>query len=490
MPSCKIVIRDEVNIKIEGLAVEVRRKISNKLKFELPYARHMPQYKLGRWDGTTTFFGLGGNGYLNHLDVILAVIEECGVDVAEIDDQRQTHNFQFQKITDQYWADQGKTWPEGHPKAGEPIVLRDYQLDAINNFMENLQGLQELATGAGKTIITATLSALCEPYGRTLVIVPNKGLVVQTEEDYLNVGLDAGVYFGDRKDLNKTHTICTWQSLNILDKKSKDVTDEEILTLAELLDGVVCVIVDEVHMAKADVLKNLLSQNLANAPIRWGLTGTVPKEDINFHSILATLGPVVNRISAHTLQERGVLSQCHVNILQMIDVKEFRSYQEELKYLVSDKDRMDYISKVCSSIKESGNTLILVDRLDAGRHLAASIPDSIFISGEVKLAERKEEYDEIKTSTNKVIVATYGVAAVGLNIPRIFNLVLLEPGKSFVRVIQSIGRGIRKAEDKDFVQIWDVTSTAKYAKRHLTERKKFYKEAKYPFTIEKVTWEK
>ena len=489
MSSCKIVIRDEVNIKIEGLPVEIRRKISNALKFELPYARHMPQYKLGRWDGTTTFFGLGGNGYLNHLDVILPILEECGVDIDNIEDLRQPHKLEFEKITENYWADKGKVWPVGHAIAGQPIVLRDYQLDAINNFMEHPQGLQELATGAGKTIITATLSALCEPYGRTLVIVPNKGLVVQTEEDYVNVGLDAGVYFGDRKDLGKTHTICTWQSLNILDKKSKGVTDDEILTLAELLEGVVCVIVDEVHMAKADVLKNLLSQNLANAPIRWGLTGTVPKEQINFHSILATLGPVVNRISAHALQEKGVLSQCHVNIVQMLDVKEFRTYQEELKYLVTDTDRIGYIANLCNSIKDSGNTLILVDRLDAGRQIVESIPGSVFISGEVKLTERKEHYDEIKDSANKVIVATYGVAAVGLNIPRIFNLVLLEPGKSFVRVIQSIGRGIRKAEDKDFVQIWDITSTCKYAKRHLTERKKFYKEARYPFTIEKVSWE-
>jgi superfamily II DNA or RNA helicase len=85
-------------------------------------------------------------------------------------------------------------------------------------------------------------------------------------------------------------------------------------------------------------------------------------------------------------------------------------------------------------------------------------------------------------------VATYGVAAVGINIPRIFNLVLLEPGKSFVRVIQSIGRGIRKADDKDFVQIWDFTSSAKFAKRHLTTRKKYYQEAKYPYKIEKVEY--
>lgn len=489
MPSCKLIIRDEVNIKFEGLPVEVRRKISNSLKFELPYARHMPQYKLGRWDGTTTFFGLGGNGYLNHLDVILAIIDECGIDVSEIEDLRQSHDFKFQKITESYWADQGKVWPKGHPMQGQPIILRDYQLDAINGFMDSPQGLQELATGAGKTIITATLSALCEPYGRTLVIVPNKSLVVQTEEDYVNVGLDVGVYFGDRKDLNKTHTICTWQSLNILDKKSKDVTYEEVLTLAELLEGVTCVIVDEVHMAKADVLKNLLSQNLANAPIRWGLTGTIPKEDINFQSILATLGPVVNRIAAHQLQERGVLSQCHVNIVQLFDPQVFRTYQEELKYLVTNKDRVEYIAKLCGAITESGNTLILVDRIECGKHLEELLPNSVFINGGVKLDDRKEHYNEVREVNDKIIIATYGVAAVGLNIPRIFNLVLLEPGKSFVRVIQSIGRGIRKAEDKDFVQIWDITSTCKYAKRHLTERKKFYKEAKYPFTIEKVEWQ-
>jgi superfamily II DNA or RNA helicase len=104
------------------------------------------------------------------------------------------------------------------------------------------------------------------------------------------------------------------------------------------------------------------------------------------------------------------------------------------------------------------------------------------------MVDRKEEYDEIATSTNKIIVATYGVAAVGINIPRIFNLVLIEPGKSFVRVIQSIGRGIRKAEDKDFVQIWDITSSCKFAKRHLTQRKTFYKEANYPFDVEKLTY--
>jgi superfamily II DNA or RNA helicase len=214
----------------------------------------------------------------------------------------------------------------------------------------------------------------------------------------------------------------------------------------------------------------------------------VPKEAFEYESIFASIGPVIGGIKAHELQEKGVLSNCHVNIAQLIDLPEFKTYAEELKYLVTDDDRMAYISKMIKGIADNGNTLVLVNRIDTGKFIVNELADSVFISGEVKTKDRKEEYDDVKTSTNKIIVATYGVAAVGINIPRIFNLVLLEPGKSFVRVIQSIGRGIRKADDKDFVQIWDITSTSKYAKRHLTARKKFYKEAKYPFTLDKIDW--
>ena len=484
MASCKLIIEDEVNIKLEGVTVDVRRKLSNALKFEVPYARYMPQYKLGRWDGKVGFFGLGGSGYVNHLDVINDVLHKQGYEIVDIEDRRHPVDLNFTTIEEDFWGD--KTWPKGHPAEGETIRLRDYQVEVINNFLKNPQSLQEVATGAGKTIITATLSKLTETNGRSLVIVPNKSLVTQTEDDYINCGLDVGVYFGDRKELGKTHTICTWQSLNILDKRHK--YGDDVLSLAEFLEGVSTVIVDEVHQAKAEVLKNLLTRNLKNAPIRWGLTGTIPKEKFEFEAIHAAIGPVIGQISAKELQDKGVLSECHVNIVQLIDTPVHKNYQEELKYLVTNDNRIQYLGKLINKIKDSGNTLILVDRISAGEKLTKLIDGSSFVKGDVKLKDRKEAYDEINEGTNHVVIATYGVAAVGINIPRIFNLVLIEPGKSFVRVIQSIGRGVRKAKDKDFVQIWDLTSTCKFAKRHLTQRKKFYKEAQYPFTIEKVEW--
>jgi superfamily II DNA or RNA helicase len=480
---CKIIIKDEVNVKIENLDLDTRKSLVKKFKYFDQKARYLPAYKLGRWDGCTSFFGLGGGTYMSILPEVIEELIRQGYD-PELEDLRNSTPLNFAEISEDFWGDQ--TWPEGHRFAGDKIRLRDDQVEVVNKFLENPQCIQEIATGFGKTITTATLAKIVEKYGRSIIIVPNKSLVEQTEEDFINCRLDVGVYYGDRKELGKTHTICTWQSLNILDKKSQD--NDELLTLAEFLDGVQTVMVDEVHMAKADVLKRLLTQNMSNAPIRWGLTGTVPKEDIEFQNIRAALGDVVHRVSAHELQEKGVLSNCHVNVIQTAEWKEFGSYPEELKFLVTDTDRMTWVSKLVQGIAESGNTLVLVDRIESGKFIVNEIPDSVFISGEVKTKDRKEEYDEVKTADKKIIVATYGVAAVGINIPRIFNLVLLESGKSFTRVIQSIGRGIRKADDKDFVQIWDLTASTKYAKKHLTERKRFYKEAKYPFTIEKVKY--
>ena len=485
MRTATLIIRDEVNVKIEGLELDARRALVNKFKYDIPYARYLPAVRLGRWDGKASFFQLGGSTYVNLLPEIIPILEQYNYDI-ELDDQRDyTTTFEFDQIREDSFAD--KTWPKGHPNAGDPVMLRDYQVEIVNNFLKNPQCLQEVATGAGKTLMTAALSRSVEGYGRSIVIVPNKTLVTQTEKDYVNLGLDVGVYFGDRKEYGRTHTICTWQSLNNMMKNTKSGAAE--VTIQDFIEGVVCVMVDEVHMAKADALKTLLTSIMARVPIRWGLTGTVPKEDFEFQSIHVSLGPVVSRLAAAELQDRGVLAQCHVNIVQLVDHVEYSNYQSELKYLLEESGRLDTMAKVIQQVNETGNTLVLVDRTECGRQLVQRLGDkSVFVSGATKTKDRQDEYDEVADATGKIIVATYGVAAVGINIPRIFNLVLVEPGKSFVRVIQSIGRGIRKAEDKDHVQIWDITSTCKFAKRHLTKRKQFYKEARYPFTQEKLEW--
>ena len=477
-------IKDEVNLKIDGLELDARRALMQKFEFEVPGARYMPSVKLGRWNGKVSYCSLAGSTFINLLEDIIPILEELNYTI-ELEDMREYQTqFDFTEIQQDTFKE--VLWPKGHVCEGQSIELRDYQVEVINEFLKNPQSIQEVATGAGKTIMTAALSKSVEDYGRSIVIVPNKSLVSQTEEDYINMGLDVGVYFGDRKEYFKQHTICTWQSLNILLKNTK--RGEALCTIDEFIEGVVCVIVDEVHMAKADALKALLTGVMSHVPIRWGLTGTVPKARYENIALQVSLGPVINKLSAKELQDQGVLAKCHVNIVQLQDEQEFGDYQSELKHLLSDEKRLDKMASLIDTISLSGNTLVLVDRINAGHALVERLDDAVFVSGGMKVVDRKEEYDDVAVSDNKIIVATYGVASTGINIPRIFNLVLLEPGKSFVRVIQSIGRGIRKAEDKDFVQIWDITSSCRFAKRHLTARKAFYRDANYPFVVEKLKY--
>lgn len=491
MNNCKLIIKDEINIRIEGLPVEIRRKLVNAFKFIDPTAKYTAAAKLGRWDGSINFFGIAGDGYLYHIPKIIDILEKNNFEITELVDLRNSHEIQFPEITTDFWGD--TCWPKGHPHEGKPIRIREDQVEAINLFLKNPQSIQQLTTGFGKTISCATMVKVCEPHGRTLTIVPSKSLVEQTEEDYINCGLDVGVYFSNRKDLNKTHTICTWQSLNVLDKKTKTFLEQqEVLTLEKFLNNINTVIVDECHSCKGSVLKNLLTKKLNNCPIRWGMTGTIPKEDFNSNTLYTSIGPVINKVLASDLQEKGILSTCHVHIKQLIDIEQFKDYHEENNFLVTNKQRVQYIANMVKEISNNGNTLILVNRIETGKLLQQNLKelgiDAAFVKGSVKSSDRREEYDAFETENSKILIATYGVAAVGINIISLYNLVLIEPGKSFIKVIQSIGRGLRKGFDKDHVDIYDITSTCKYSKRHLTERKAYYKEAQYPFTIKKIDW--
>ncbi len=481
---CILRIKDQVNVRFEGLDPTVRKELVTKLSFMNPKARHMPSFKLGRWNGKVPFATIGGGTFHNLLDQALPIVFDAGYEV-DIEDERPIYNFKFPEVDKNFFAD--KTWPEGHPIAGQPIILNDHQVRAINTYLEpnilgNRHSLQAISTSAGKTIITAALSQIAEPYGRTLVIVPGKDLVTQTLEDYVNVGLDTGIYFSDFKQTDNQHIISTWQSLTAMAK-------DEHENFIKITTGVVAIIVDEAHTLTGKNLKEMMCGDLAHVPLRWALTGTIPKEPHEFNALLVAVGPKTGEIRADELQDKGILSNCNIDIMQLEDTVEFKLYDDELSYLTTDNQRVEWMAEEIRKIGETGNTLVLVSRIPLGEQLG-EILDAPVINGGVKSKKRKEEYKSINTVDNKIIVATFGVASTGINIPRIFNLVLIEPGKSFVRVIQSIGRGLRKASDKDHVNIYDMCSSAKFSKRHLTKRKEFYSEAGYPHKVRKIKYRK
>lgn len=484
MTKCILRIIDEVNVKFEGLPPEIRRKLIKAVEYYVPGAQYSPQVKLGRWSGKISYFDQAGRTYLNLLDRLLPILQKEGYE-CEVIDERDSFEFKFDEINVNSYSH--IAWPEGHQKTGEPIILRDHQVTMINNFLNNPQGIHVASTGSGKSISSAILSHKCEPYGRTIVIVPSKDLVTQTEEYYVNLGLDVGAYYGDRKDIGKTHTICTWQSLEMMHKKSKDPDCE--ITITDFLEGVVCVMSDECHRSAAACLQKLLSGPFAKTPIRWGLTGTMPEEDIHRTALISCLGVVIGRIEAFDLQEKGILANLHVSVWQLKDLgAAFDNYQSELKWLTTNKKRIEFLANKITAISLTGNTLVLVDRIQTGEMLQLLIPNSVFIEGSMKSKDRKAEYNEIANVDGRILIGTYGCVSTGIDVVRIFNLFLFEAGKSFTRTIQSIGRGLRVADDKDFVNVYDICSNCKFSKKHLTARKKHYTESQYPYTIEKIDY--
>jgi hypothetical protein len=189
MKQATLIIHDEVNIKIEGLDVNCRKKLVNTFKYDIPHARYLPAVRLGRWDGKAAFFQLGGSTYLNLLPEIIPILEEYDYDV-ELDDRREYQTtFSFATFTEATFKH--KVWPKGHPAAGQPILLRDYQVEIVNNFLSNPQCIQEIATGAGKCLSGETEIVIgidqATPFGKFLINKLQQEQVNDVTRDYQKI---------------------------------------------------------------------------------------------------------------------------------------------------------------------------------------------------------------------------------------------------------------------------------------------------------------
>lgn len=491
---CTISLVDEVNVYIEGLEPALRRELNAKFSYEIPGARYRPGARLGRSVAKQEFFHLNGSTYFYLLPEIIEVLDKHGVEI-DIVDYRTNHPFELTEITDQFLSD--VVFPPGHHLEGQPVILREHQVDAVNKLLQNRHGTLLASTSSGKTLICAALVKSVEQFGRTVTIVPSTDLVQQTFNDYDLMKLDCGMFWAEQKDFDKTHIITTWQSLNVLKKATKKgeipITEEDLFSL---FDGVVAIIVDEAHTSAADALFDTLSSPdspCSSVPIRWAMTGTMPKDKIMVKKIECNVGGIVHKITAKDLMDRGVLSTCNVNCISTEVKMTFKDYASELKYLTTDVDRLEYIASMIKDVSQTGNTLVLVDRIECGEILCEflGIPKKEFVRGATKKSDREASYGEIRWQDNKILIATYGVASTGISISRLYNVFMIEPGKSFVRTIQSIGRGLRKAEDKDHVEIFDISSTTKFSAKHARERIKYYKESEYPHQKLKIKdWQK
>lgn len=468
MPTAKLVIHDEVNVQFKGLDPETLYACQEELTYYVPGYVHMAKVKLGWWDGRIRLMQASGYTYFNLIEYIDPILVHEGYDI-DIEDRRiwvDDVSDKLQYIDDTYLS-------HFVDREGNPITLWKHQVTAVNTAIQDGQGVLELATGAGKTIICGIMSKIWSEHGRVVVIVPSIDLILQTHYEFKErVGVDAGIWYGDRKERGDV-TIATWQSLD---------------HFPELFNEVICVIVDEVHQAKAKVLSEMLSGPAANVPFRFGCTGTLPKEDLFRKQIEATIGKHIYVVRSKYLQDLGVLATANIFQMKLADEKNpgwvksskyHEVWKDELDWMFSDKARVAYITATIAEIAEEyGNTLVLIQYRDHGKKLLKDLPEAVSLDGRNK--GRRDVYEAFNNGDNGILICTYGIASTGIDIPRIFNLVIIEPGKKFEKVMQTLGRGLRTAEDKSHINVFDICGDSGLSKKHAASRRTFYKDAQQP----------
>lgn len=477
---CYLTVRDEVWCHITGLKPEHNEFLWNKFAIFKDGYFWMPSYKLGRWDGKIRFFDKTGKTYFRLIDKILPYIEGWGYDI-ELTDNRKafqnplidgeltTYDHEGLEFPLALTADGCNVIPNAEIKPGTPFNLRPYQLQAVKVAIESGSGFIIAGTGAGKTSITAAISHIYSQAGyRTITIVPSGDLVTQTADWYKLLGMDTGIYSGDTKDIDHDNVVATWQSLQYN---------------PALLAKFQCLIWDEAHGIQAEVAQKLINESGKHIAYRFGVTGTLPKPELDQTSLFSSIGPVLIEIPAWWLMKHGYLAKVDIQPVELDETyvdEEFTDYAAEKAFLSKSPSRMEKIADlIISNCATHGNTLVLVNSIPFGQKLASLIKGAVFLYGESPKDLRKEHYDMFDEHDDLIVIASAGIASTGISIDRVFCLMMIDPGKSFIKAIQSIGRGLRLADDKKFLFAVDVSSKLKWAKKHAKERAKYYAEAQY-----------
>lgn len=331
------------------------------------------------------------------------------------------------------------------------------------------------------TIISASFTKIYGDLGlRVVTIVPTASLVLQSSLAFKSWGLDCGRLDKDSKELDKTHLVTTWQSLqNIgLALKNYDV-----------------VIVDECQAAQASVLSELIQTYGCDSLVRIGLTGTMPEYKLDNLMVRVMLGDIRYEVPAHVLIDKQYLSTIDIKVHQLQETcaeDYFPDYTSEMNYLRSNEQRNLWVRNFVVELSQqpNGNVLMLVTSKQFGKKFTKMFPNAHFVCGDDHVKDRAKIYDLFKKESNLIVITTVQVAGTGLSIDRVFNLVLMDLGKSFTRVIQAVGRGLRRnaKAGKIHCDIHDLSSNLKYSKRHQTKRTKHYKDHQYPYKVTKVQY--
>ena len=452
---------DEVDIIVKSNDSGIVMELSEFFTFYVPGYKFVPSYRNKLWDGKIRLYDTRNytlpSGLLYHLEKFA---DERGYRI---------RNELYERCTEDY------TIPELTLCSNNSIInLRDYQTSAIEHALKFKRALLVSPTGSGKSLmIYMILRWYLEASNKNaLIVVPTTSLVEQLWKDFADYSSK-----DDSFDPNEVHRIYAGKEKESFEQRVVITTWQSVFKMPRnWFEDFEMVVGDEAHLFKAKSLTTIMG-HLRNAWLRIGTTGTLDGTKVHKLVLEGAFGPVLNVTSTRKLIESDTLSELSIDVLHMqysdAEKKAFgrKTYQEEVQYIVAHEKRNNFIKNL--ALAQKGNTLVLFNLVEKhGKPLynlirdAAKIDRKVFyVSGEVGAIDREEIRTLVEKEKDAIIVASLGTFSTGINIKNLHNMIFAAPTKSQVRVLQSIGRSLRKSETGQPAKVYDLCDDFSWKKR-------------------------
>ncbi len=473
--------KNEVNLQISS-EEHVYYELADQFTFEVPGAKFSPAYKKKFWDGKIRLFNINTKEiYVGLLD---RVVQFC-----------KDHGYTYEFLENKYYGTPFEV-NESISKEGVKDYMtsisrykpRDYQIEGVYDALRHNRKLLISPTASGKSLmIYSIVRYFVETKKNTLIVVPTTSLVEQMYKDFADYGWDVGsfchkIYAGKERETDSQVIITTWQSIYKLPRK--------------YFERFSVVVGDEAHQFKSKSLISIMTK-LSDAKYRYGFTGTLDGTQTHKWVLEGLFGPSYKIIKTDELMKKGHLAKLDINVLLLKHPpNKFENFEEEVQYIITHNRRNNFIKNLALDLK--GNTLILYARVEGhGEPLYNLINNNniienrkvFFIHGGVDTEDREKVREITEKEKNAIIIASYGTFSTGINIKNLHNVIFASPSKSRIRNLQSIGRVLRKGNQKTRATLYDIADDISYKSRrnytlnHLIERIKVYNEENFNYDI-------
>lgn len=478
---------DAVNLKID-CDRSLAKELNSYFTFTVPNFQYTPAFKKRLWDGKIRLFNLYTQTiYAGLIDHVVKFVKDRG------------YTWEYTPV--QYTpptSERVREFISGLPLSagGKPVQPYDYQIQAVQHALERSRALLVSPTGSGKSMM---IYLLCRwmldqnPTGKLLIIVPTTSLVAQMLADF--------------RDYSKTDTWKADRNIHtVMSGKDKTSTKRIIISTwqsiynqpYEYFDDFIGVFGDECHLFKAKSLSSIMSK-AKKTIYRIGTTGTLDGTQTHKLVIEGLFGPTYHTTTTKKLIDQDLLSQISIDCLQLqyppedVQTTKNMMYVDEIRWVVSNTQRNRFIKNLCKKL--NGNTLVLFNFVELqGKPLHELLQSDAnkpvyFIHGETEVDSREQIRKAVDKGTDSVLLASYGTCSTGINIKNIHNIIFASPSKSVVRVLQSIGRGLRKSDTKQHMKLFDLADDLRYKSyvnhgmHHLDARLKIYTNEGFPYKV-------